>query len=42
MFFSDFCVNLLIHPFLKIYLGKCHLDGNRLVRELLRYIKDWV
>ena len=28
-YFSDFWVNLLIHAFLKFYLGKCHLDGNR-------------
>jgi len=28
-YFSDFCVNLLIRAFLKFYLGKGHLDGNR-------------
>ena len=29
MYFSDFCVNLLIRAFLKFCLGKGNLDGNR-------------
>ena len=28
-YFRDFCMNLLIRAFLKFYLGKGHLDGNR-------------
>ena len=28
-YFSDFCVNLLIHAFLKFHLRKGNLDGNR-------------
>ena len=37
-YFSDFCVNLLIHAFLKLYLGKGNLDGKRQITANIIYL----